>query len=88
MRVNDGTVYVNNKPLSEPYISAPPRYEGVWEVPAGMLFVLGDNRNSSSDSHTWGMVPLENVIGKAEVVYWPPSQWRLLNESTAAAAQP
>ncbi len=88
VRVNDGTVYVNNKPLSEPYISAPPRYEGVWEVPAGMLFVLGDNRNSSSDSHTWGMVPLENVIGKAEVVYWPPSQWRLLNESTAAAAQP
>jgi hypothetical protein len=34
------------------------------------------------------MVPFANVIGKAEVVYWPPSQWRVLNQSTAAAAAP
>lgn len=88
VRVSDGTVFINDLPLSEPYISAPPRYEGVWEVPPGTLFVLGDNRNSSSDSHTWGMVPLENVIGKAVVVYWPPSRWQVLNGTTAFAAQP
>jgi signal peptidase I len=63
-------------------------YEGKWEVPPDSLFVLGDNRNSSSDSHQWGMVPLENIIGKAEVVYWPPTQWKLLNQNTAFAAEP
>jgi signal peptidase I len=68
--------------------SAPPNYEGTWLVPENSLFVLGDNRNSSSDSHAWGMVPLENVIGKAEVVYWPPTEWKMLNGASAAAAGP
>lgn len=88
VKVSNGKVYVNDVPLAEPYISAPPRYEDSWTVPEDSLFVLGDNRNSSSDSHSWGMVPLENVIGKAEVIYWPPAAWRVLNEHTAAAAAP
>jgi signal peptidase I len=88
VRVTDGKVYVNEIPVREPYISAPPSYEGSWTIPEDALFVLGDNRNSSSDSHSWGTVPLENVIGKAEVVYWPPDDWQLLNEATAAAAGP
>jgi len=86
--VQDGKVLVNGEPLREPYISAPPLYAGNWTVPEGSLFVLGDNRNSSSDSHSWGMVPLENVIGKAELVYWPPEEWKLLNQVTAVAAEP
>jgi signal peptidase I len=88
VRVTGGTVFINDEPMSEPYISAPPAYEGAWTVPPESLFVLGDNRNSSSDSHAWGMVPIQNIIGKAEVVYWPPSRWQLLNQATAAAAQP
>lgn len=88
VRVADGRVYVNDQPLREPYISAAPRYEGTYTVSTEELFVLGDNRNSSSDSHSWGMVPLDNVIGKAEVVYWPPEEWKLLNQTTAAAAEP
>jgi signal peptidase I len=88
VRIENGKVYVNEIPLSEPYISAPPRYEDRWTVPEDALFVLGDNRNASSDSHSWGMVPMENVIGKAEVVYWPPDAWRVLNGQTAAAAAP
>ncbi len=88
VRVTGGTVFINDEPMSEPYISAPPTYEGAWTVPPESLFVLGDNRNSSSDSHAWGMVPMQNIIGKAEVVYWPPSRWQLLNQATAAAAQP
>lgn len=88
VRVGGGKVYVNDIPLREPYIQAPPNYEGNWVVPEDSLFVLGDNRNKSSDSHSWGMVPLENVIGKAEVVYWPPSEWQVLNENTAVAAEP
>jgi signal peptidase I len=88
VQVGSGAVYVNNVRLDEPYISAPPSYEGQWKVPEDSLFVLGDNRNSSSDSHSWGMVPLSNVIGKAEVVYWPPTDWQVLNQATAAAAEP
>jgi signal peptidase I len=45
-----------------------------------MLFVLGDNRNQSSDSHSWGFVPLENLVGKALVIYWPLNQLRLLSQ--------
>jgi signal peptidase I len=88
VRVERGKVYVNNVLLKEPYISAAPSYEGIWRVPEDSLFVLGDNRNSSSDSHSWGMVPLKNVIGKAEVVYWPPTEWQVLNQATATAAEP
>lgn len=88
LRVDGGKVYVNGAPLMEEYIMAAPSYQGSWTVPDGSLFVLGDNRNSSSDSHNWGMVPLDNVIGKAELVYWPPEEWKLLNQETAVAAGP
>ncbi len=86
VEVSGGMVYVNNQPLNEPYISAPPDYTGTWTVPEGSLFVLGDNRNRSSDSHSWGMVPLENVIGKAWIVYWPPQAWKVLDYHIAVAA--
>jgi len=76
--VQGGKVYVNNRPLTEPYISASPQYTGSWTVPTDQLFVLGDNRNQSSDSHSWGFVPLENLVGKALVVYWPLDQFKLL----------
>lgn len=88
IHVSGGKVFVNKHALVEPYLSAPPVYEGTWTVPEGSLFVLGDNRNSSSDSHQWGMVPTENVIGKAEVVYWPPKEWKMLNQAAAFAAEP
>jgi signal peptidase I len=86
--IENGKVVVNGTPMVEPYIKAPPSYSGSWTIPNDSLFVLGDNRNNSSDSHSWGMVPMENVIGKAEVVYWPPDRWQVLNPSSAAAASP
>ncbi len=86
--VEGGNVFINDVPLREPYIKAPPTYESTWVVPPDSLFVLGDNRNNSSDSHTWGMVPLKNIIGKAELVYLPVSHWQLLNQTSAAAAEP
>jgi len=79
VEVKEGRVYVNSQPLNEPYISAPPGYEGVWNVPQDSLFVLGDNRNPSADSHVWGYVPLENVIGKVIAVYWPITHIRAVN---------
>jgi signal peptidase I len=88
VRIKNGHVFVNDISIREPYIKASPAYQGTWRIPDGQLFVLGDNRNNSSDSHSWGMVPLENVIGKAEVIYLPISHWRVLNPRIALAAEP
>lgn len=73
--VENGIVSVNDVPLTEPYISAPPQYRGQWTVPEGDYFVLGDNRNASSDSHTWSFLPQENIVGRAEIIYFPVSDW-------------
>lgn len=79
IQIKDGQVFVDGVALVEPYLKMEPRYEGDWVVSDGELFVLGDNRNNSSDSHNWGMVPLENVVGEALLVYWPPSSWGVIN---------
>lgn len=78
LRISGGQVYLNGQTLEEPYIAAAPLYDGEWTVPEGQLFVLGDNRNDSSDSHAWGLLPVENVIGKAVLIYWPPEDWNLI----------
>ena len=78
VRIFEGQVLVDGQALTEPYIAAAPAYNGEWAVPEDHLFVLGDNRNDSSDSHAWGLLPLENVIGKAILIYWPPPEWGVL----------
>jgi signal peptidase I len=83
-----GVVKINGVPLVEPYIAEPPNYSGEWVVPEGLLFVLGDNRNSSSDSHSWSYLPIESVLGKAVLVYWPFSDWMVLSSDQAALAAP
>lgn len=85
VEIVSGRVYVNDQMIEEPYIAALPNYgPESWVVPQNALFVLGDNRNNSSDSHTWGPVPMEYVVGKAFIVYWPPFDWGLI-ESNAGA---
>lgn len=71
IRIFDGKVLVNENQLEEKYIKALPTYNGEWIVPEESYFVLGDNRNRSNDSHIWGMVPAENIIGHALLIYWP-----------------
>ncbi|MCS7010203.1 MAG: signal peptidase I [Anaerolineales bacterium] len=86
--VRDGQVWINGTWLNEPYVAEPPRYEGRWEVPEGYVFVLGDNRNNSSDSHSWGVLPIENILGKAILVYWPFSAWKVLDSGPVVQAAP
>lgn len=81
--VRNREVLVNGVTIDEPYIAAEPNYSyplggGDYTVPAGSIFVLGDNRNNSSDSHAFGAVPLDNVIGKAIVSYWPPEGFGII----------
>lgn len=86
VEVRDGQVLINNELITEEYIAASPRYTGTWEVPEGEIFVLGDNRNQSSDSHSWGYVPADSVVGRALVVYWPLEELQVLNEVPTVAA--
>jgi signal peptidase I len=76
--IRDGQVFVNDLPIEEPYIASSTQYRGEWEINPYEVFVLGDNRNNSSDSHRWGPLPMDEVIGKAVLVYWPPDSVGLI----------
>ncbi|MGI5921796.1 MAG: signal peptidase I [Syntrophomonadaceae bacterium] len=73
VEVKEGKVYINGKALVEPYVTEAPNYEfGPVVVPEGCLFMLGDNRNRSFDSHLWNAwLTRDRVIGKAFIIYWP-----------------
>jgi signal peptidase I len=86
VEVKNGTVYVNGQLFDESYLNVKMDYFGTWRIPADQLFVLGDNRNNSSDSHDWGTVPMDYVVGKAVIVYWPPPAWGLIDHIRLANA--
>ncbi len=85
-------VYVNGVKLKEPYVKATPDYD--WPpagqsdvIPPGYIFVMGDNRRNSSDSHIWGPLDESRLIGTAFVSYWPKDSWGLLPHPTYANQQ-
>jgi signal peptidase I len=86
IHIADGNVYVNGQLVAEPYLVVSTNRGGDWTVPEGQLFVMGDNRNNSSDSRSWGFVPLENIIGRAELIYLPPQHWSFLHQNIAIAS--
>ncbi len=72
IEVKQGLVFINDSPIKETYLDAVPEYQyGPRVVPKDSYLVLGDNRNNSCDSHYWGFVPRENIIGHAIVRFWP-----------------
>lgn len=73
VEVKSGKVYINGEPLAEGYLNEEPNYSfGPVQVPADSLFVMGDNRNKSFDSHLWDTwLSLDHVKGKAFYTYWP-----------------
>ena len=86
VRVQDGQVFINGEPLEEPYIAVAPAYNTQWVVGGDEIIVLGDNRNNSSDSQNWGALPLDSVIGKAVLVYWPLDNMGLIPHYNLAVA--
>jgi signal peptidase I len=77
IEIKKGTVFVNGVALSESYISEPPKYDVYrQQIIPEHFFVLGDNRNNSSDSHGGWTVPRQYIVGKAWVTYWPPKEWK------------
>jgi signal peptidase I len=91
IEIRNSVLYVNSVPVREPYaVHHAPWHDsqeswGPTVVPEGKLFVMGDNRDNSSDSRDWGFVPVQNVIGEPLFVYWsydaPTSRW--LDENPA-----
>ena len=82
VEVKNGQVFINNILLDEPYIlPEPPRRNknfGPEELSDSEYFVLGDNRNNSNDSRSWGLIKRDSIIGKAWFVYWPPDKCELV----------
>ncbi len=80
VQIIDGRVYVNDLPLHDDYVPADFRSHETWgpsTVQAGYYFVMGDNRNNSSDSRIWGPVPKKYIVGKVGVRWWPIQDARI-----------
>jgi len=85
VEVKNGLVYIDGAPLDEPYIAeAPSQDYASTLIPDGYYFVMGDNRNHSNDSRSWGPLPERDIIGRTWLTYWPFSDWHVVPGHTYA----
>ena len=80
VEIQNGFVFINGKELAEPYETQ--STDGNLKITIGesQYFVLGDNRIASSDSRSFGPIEKSTIKGRAWLVYWPISKWRLISE--------
>jgi signal peptidase I len=75
--LKDGQVLIDGVPASEPYTygkpSEPQSFPLPVTIPAGYVWVMGDNRTDSGDSRTFGPIPVTSIHGRAVFTYWPPA---------------
>lgn len=81
--IQEGKVYIDDKPLSEPYAfhsveDLSLNYYGPVTVPSNSYFMMGDNREHSSDSRVWGFLERKYIKGKALFIYWPPNRMGII----------
>ncbi len=83
IEIKNNTVLINGKPLKEnSYIKEAPLYNmPALKIPENEIFVMGDNRNDSADSHIWGTLPVKNIIGHAVFRFWPLKRFGLFHDS-------
>jgi signal peptidase I len=96
---DDGGVYINDVPLDEPYLysddvggppepTTAPLEQSTWTIPEGDLFLMGDHRANSADSRTFGPVPIDRVVGRAWLRYWPLGAFGILQTPSYASLAP
>ena len=93
VEIHDGGVYINEERLDEPYIytesdgavQTTDAAQERWVIPDGDLFLMGDHRQDSADSRVFGPVPVNQVIGRAWLRYWPFDSFGVLATPTYAA---
>jgi signal peptidase I len=87
VEIRDGDILIDGRPIEDPVIKNIYYYNkgdyGAYgdtvTVPEGFVYVLGDNSGSSHDSRFWGFVPQDNIVGRAEFIYWPLGRMRFLH---------
>jgi signal peptidase I len=83
LEFRDTVLYINNVPLEEPYLNEPcTPYscpDRIWVLGPDEYFFMGDNRNHSRDSRSFGAIPTEQIFGRAIFRWWPPAKWGVLS---------
>jgi signal peptidase I len=82
VQIRNGRVFINGAELKESYVPRKflsPENDPPVAVSANHFYVLGDHRNSSNDSRFWGLVPRQNIYGKAALRYWPLEKISLIH---------
>jgi signal peptidase I len=86
IEMSGGSIYIGGQLLEEPYVlPSPGGGFPARKLGEGEYFVLGDNRGNSSDSRSFGPIRLSNVVGRAWIIYWPPTDWAIVPHHTYAA---